>query len=86
MDPPAGAPLLARCDRDHVQAFRIGSTAWGLRFHLEEDRATAGTATAPGPEEAAPGELLAPAPHRDQLYARFDTLVGSPGGPARRRR
>ncbi|MFE4213625.1 methyltransferase domain-containing protein [Streptomyces sp. NPDC056844] len=77
VDSPAGATPLARCDRDQVQAFRIGATAWGLRFHLEEDGATAGTAAAPGPEEATPGELLTPDPHRDQLYARFATLVAS---------
>lgn len=71
VDPPTGATLLASCDSHPAQAFRIGATAWGLHFHLEGHRA------APGPEEAAPGELLTPAPRRDQLYERFAALVAS---------
>jgi GMP synthase (glutamine-hydrolysing) len=36
--PPAGAPVLARNDAC-IQAFRVGSTTWGLQFHVEVDLA-----------------------------------------------
>lgn len=35
LDLPAGATLLASCDHDPVQAFRIGGSAWGTRFHRD---------------------------------------------------
>ncbi|MET7289939.1 methyltransferase domain-containing protein [Streptomyces sp. NPDC005573] len=35
VDLPAGATALASCDHGPVQAFRIGGSAWGLRFDLE---------------------------------------------------
>jgi GMP synthase-like glutamine amidotransferase len=34
---PAGATLLAASPRHPVQAFRIGSRAWGTQFHIECD-------------------------------------------------
>jgi len=34
---PAGATLLARSAATQVQAFRAGSSAWGLLFHAEAD-------------------------------------------------
>jgi GMP synthase (glutamine-hydrolysing) len=34
-DLPAGAELLARSDRTERQAFRYGSTCYGIQFHLE---------------------------------------------------
>jgi GMP synthase (glutamine-hydrolysing) len=34
---PPGATHLARSDHTDVQAFRLGTTAWGLQFHLEAD-------------------------------------------------
>jgi GMP synthase (glutamine-hydrolysing) len=36
---PAGAVPLARSEMTRVQAFRHGTTAYGLLFHLEVDRA-----------------------------------------------
>jgi GMP synthase-like glutamine amidotransferase len=30
---PGGVPVLARCERERVQAFRAGRAAYGLRFH-----------------------------------------------------
>jgi GMP synthase (glutamine-hydrolysing) len=36
-DLPAGAVHLARSEQTDVQAFRLGSSAWGLLFHLEVD-------------------------------------------------
>lgn len=86
MDLPAGATLLASCDRYPVQAFRIGGSAWGLQFHLEVDKAAVDAfaaafpgeaATAPDLQESAPAELTALAPHRDDVFDRFTTLVAS---------
>ena len=36
---PDGATLLATGDEVHLQAFAYGSTAWGLQFHFDADRA-----------------------------------------------
>ena len=36
---PDGATLLATGDEVHLQAFGYGSTAWGLQFHFDADRA-----------------------------------------------
>ncbi|WP_327725003.1 methyltransferase domain-containing protein [Streptomyces europaeiscabiei] len=86
MDLPAGATLLASCDRYPVQAFRIGGSAWGLQFHLEVDKAAVDAfaaafpdeaATAPDLQDSAPAELTALAPHRDAVFERFATLVAS---------
>ncbi len=33
IDLPEGIPVLARCGRGRVQAFRVGQRAYGLRFH-----------------------------------------------------
>ncbi|MEU3838679.1 methyltransferase domain-containing protein [Streptomyces sp. NPDC028635] len=83
-DLPTGATVLASCDGRRVQAFRIGGTAWGLRFHLEAGKRAADAvaaafaghpATARGPVESARPELAIPAPHRDQVLARFASLV-----------
>lgn len=84
MDLPAGATLLASCDRYPVQAFRVGGSAWGLQFHLEVDKAAVDAfaaafpgeaATAPDLVASAPGHLAALAPHRDAVFARFAALV-----------
>ncbi|MFI0777420.1 methyltransferase domain-containing protein [Streptomyces sp. NPDC021212] len=86
MDLPAGAALLASCDRYPVQAFRIGGAGWGLQFHLEVDEeaidafATAfpdEAATVPDLRESTPAELTASAPHRDGVFERFAALVAS---------
>lgn len=84
MDLPAGATLLASCDRYPVQAFRIGGSAWGIQFHLEVDKAAveafAGAfpeeaATEPGLVESVPTELAALARHRDAVFKRFAAFV-----------
>jgi GMP synthase-like glutamine amidotransferase/SAM-dependent methyltransferase len=84
MDLPAGATLLASCDRYPVQAFRIGGSAWGLQFHLEVDKAAADAFAAAFPDEAAtapdlvasaPGHLASLAPHRDAFFEHFAALV-----------
>ncbi|MFJ6081489.1 methyltransferase domain-containing protein [Streptomyces sp. NPDC092369] len=84
MDLPAGATLLASCERYPVQAFRVGGSAWGMQFHLEADKATVDAfvaafpeeaAIAPGLLESAPIELAAVAPHRDGVFERFAAFV-----------
>ncbi|MHB9856944.1 methyltransferase domain-containing protein [Streptomyces sp. YIM S03343] len=81
MELPHGATPLASCDRDPVQAFRIGGSAWGLRFHLEVDKSAVDALAAAFPDEApdiaasASAELAALAPYRDGVFARFAALV-----------
>lgn len=62
LDLPAGAVPLVSCDHHHVQAFRIGASAWGTWFGPGSD-ATAVTTPSPHPD-ALPG-----------LLARFAALV-----------
>jgi GMP synthase (glutamine-hydrolysing) len=38
-DLPAGADLLVAGDEVPIQAFRVGSNAWGVQFHLEVEEA-----------------------------------------------
>ncbi|MFS8198039.1 methyltransferase domain-containing protein [Streptomyces sp. CWNU-52B] len=84
VDLPPGATLLASCDRHRVQAFRIGGSAWGVRFHLEADKAAVDAfatappgeaATAPDLQDCAPAALTALAPHRDDVFERFAALA-----------
>jgi GMP synthase-like glutamine amidotransferase len=35
LDPPPGATVLATNEHSAVQAFRVGTQAWGLQFHIE---------------------------------------------------
>jgi GMP synthase-like glutamine amidotransferase/SAM-dependent methyltransferase len=86
MDLPAGATLLASCDRYPAQAFRIGGSAWGMQFHLEADETAVGAfadafpeeaATAPGVVESAPAELAVLARHRDGVFKRFAAFVAA---------
>lgn len=86
MDLPAGAILLASCERYPVQAFRIGGSAWGTQFHLEVDETAVGAfadafpeeaATAPGVVESAPAELAVLARHRDGVFKRFAAFVAA---------
>ncbi|MFC8517248.1 methyltransferase domain-containing protein [Streptomyces sp. NPDC057257] len=86
MDLPAGATLLASCDRYPVQAFRVGGSAWGVQFHLEAVQETVEAfarafpeeaATAPGLVESAPAELAALARHRDGVFKRFAAFVAT---------
>ncbi|MEU1802840.1 gamma-glutamyl-gamma-aminobutyrate hydrolase family protein [Streptomyces sp. NPDC019937] len=85
---PAGATLLASCDRYPVQAFRTGGSAWGLRFHLEVDsEAVDALATAaPGPRRPAGRGVPAPRAPRDglgpgPLRGRATPLPGPGGAP-----
>ncbi|MEV6507636.1 methyltransferase domain-containing protein [Streptomyces sp. NPDC051642] len=89
MDLPAGATLLASCDRYPVQAFRVGGSAWGMQFHLEVDEEAVGAfadafpeeaATAPGVVESAPAELAVLARHRDGVFQRFAAFVAGRAG------
>lgn len=89
MDLPAGATLLASCDRYPVQAFRIGGSAWGMQFHLEVDEAAVTAfadaspeeaATAPGVVENASAELAVLARHRDDAFQRFASFVAGRAG------
>ncbi|MFF3213436.1 methyltransferase domain-containing protein [Streptomyces sp. NPDC002886] len=66
---PAQAVVLAADDRQAVQAFRIGGSAWGLRFPLEPDSG----AGEPAPEE--PGASAVPETWRERLLARFTDLA-----------
>ncbi|WP_329376551.1 methyltransferase domain-containing protein [Streptomyces sp. NBC_01351] len=65
---PAQAVVLASDDRRAVQAFRIGGSAWGLRFPLEADSATV-------VDEEARATLTALEPWRECLLARFTALA-----------
>ena len=49
---PSGAVHLASSSANHEQAFRVGSCAWGLQFHLEIAEAAVGTFLAAFAEEA----------------------------------
>lgn len=87
---PAGAVHLASSDAHHEQAFRVGSCAWGLQFHLEIDEVAVGAfveafgeetlAAGTSPEEIrseTPAALRALLPHRREVLARFADLVAS---------
>ncbi|MFD9407482.1 methyltransferase domain-containing protein [Streptomyces sp. NPDC059989] len=68
---PARAVVLASDDRHPVQAFRIGASAWGLRFPLE---AEPGATTADERAHTAPA---APDPWQERVLARFAALVAA---------
>ncbi|WP_369386739.1 methyltransferase domain-containing protein [Streptomyces sp. CG1] len=84
---PEKATLPASCEHHPAQAFRIGSSAWGIQFHLEADKAAAyalagalpeGAAPAAEPTEAAPAEAMALAAltrHRDAVLKCFAAFV-----------
>jgi GMP synthase-like glutamine amidotransferase len=87
-DLPEGATLLASNSTYPTQAFRIGSAAWGLQFHLEVTaEAVDGflhafaddTLSAPGGAAAirtdTPGALHEVRPARDLVFSRFASLV-----------
>ncbi|MGW1285318.1 methyltransferase domain-containing protein [Streptomyces sp. NPDC001118] len=85
VDLPATATLLASCEHHPVQAFRIGGSAWGIRFPLEaaaaaayalagarpEGAASAADPTAAAPTTAAPTEPMA----RAALTRHRDTVL-----------
>ncbi|MBV8462284.1 MAG: type 1 glutamine amidotransferase [Acidimicrobiales bacterium] len=91
---PVGAVHLAESARYRQQAFRVGPRAWGLQFHLEvdevavaqflgafgEDLPAAGT-TPTIVSTGTPVALEALAPFRDEILARFATLVAGPSAP-----
>ncbi|MFI8280203.1 methyltransferase domain-containing protein [Streptomyces sp. NPDC085929] len=66
VDLPAGAVVLASCDGYPEQAFRIGASAWGIRF-LPQGGDTEGTASAEPTLD----------PWGEQLLGRFATLVAA---------
>jgi GMP synthase-like glutamine amidotransferase len=93
--PPATAVTLASSDRYDQQAFRCGTLAWGMQFHVEVDlgavegflaafpddpRLAGTTAELVGAE--APSALAALERYRTVLLDRFAALVA---GPAARR-
>jgi len=93
-DLPARAVHLAANERYANQAFRLGSAAWGLQFHLEVDgpavealldafggEADAGPGGRAGLASATPEAVAALAPARQRILGRFARLVS--GGPAR---
>lgn len=87
-DLPPGAVHLARSDAYEQQAFRVGTCAWGLQFHLEVDRGGVETFVTEFPDDAsrAPGgagaviagtdsALTRLGPHRSAFLERFASLV-----------
>jgi GMP synthase-like glutamine amidotransferase len=91
--PPPGAVHLASSAAYVEQAFRCGTTAWGLQFHLEVDQgavdgylaAFADEARSAGadPEEirrATPGMLDRLGPFSSTVLGRFARLVAEPAG------
>ncbi|MCM2387266.1 type 1 glutamine amidotransferase [Streptomyces albipurpureus] len=90
---PVGATTLASCERYPVQAFRAGSSAWGLQFHLEADTdavsafveafphdADSAPGGGEGIREAAPAWLDELGPSRDRLLDRFAALCATRAG------
>ncbi|WP_324612301.1 methyltransferase domain-containing protein [Streptomyces sp. AS58] len=71
---PARAVLLASCDRDPAQAFRIGGSAWGVRWCTvgEDERVDASEFVEPA--TAAPARL---AGHCAGVSTRFAALVAA---------
>jgi len=57
LDLPAGATPLARSERTHLQAFRVGSTAYGLLFHLEAEPAQVAAMARAFPADVTAGGL-----------------------------
>jgi GMP synthase-like glutamine amidotransferase len=89
-EPPPGAALLASSARYAAQAFRAGSAAWGLQFHVEVDEPAASAmsdafgheaAQAPGGVEGILGgaRRTAAGPGR-RVLERFAAVVAG-GGP-----
>jgi GMP synthase-like glutamine amidotransferase len=87
-DLPPGATLLAANSRYRSQAFRLGSRAWGLQFHLEVDSSAVaafvdafgadalGAGTTPESITADTASALKIlGPHRSRILARFAELV-----------
>jgi GMP synthase-like glutamine amidotransferase len=81
---PPGAALLASSDSYEVQAYRVGTSAWGLQFHVEAAPGLIGEwARASRRDEA---ELVAPLVAVDQAVAgvgesvarRFAEVIRSP--------
>lgn len=83
---PPDAALLASSSRYRHQAFRLGSCAWGLQFHLEVDRTAVGRfVDAFGEESEDPAAILGDAPdqlvrsgaRRAEVLDRFAQLVAA---------
>ncbi|MFJ5551780.1 methyltransferase domain-containing protein [Streptomyces sp. NPDC093225] len=77
---PAGAVVLASCAGYPEQAFRIGGSAWGVRFlgraHADQPYAD-GPATPVAGAGGAPADEPAPDPWAEGLLARFAALVAA---------
>ena len=69
---PAGAALLAVSPHCTNQAFRVGTCAWGLQFHIETtpDLLRTWMATEPDTAELVPRSQLPDSPRSGELLAR----------------
>ncbi|MFF3014624.1 methyltransferase domain-containing protein [Streptomyces sp. NPDC057939] len=76
VDLPDAAVVLASSDRYPVQAFRLGGSAWGIRFSLTPETVT-GTRPLPGAPTGARAPSPTATPWRDRLLGRFAALVAS---------
>lgn len=99
LDAPAEAVVLARSAQDACQAFRIGSSTWGLQFHPEFSTAAmrayivarAADLTHEGSSPRALSKAVRAAPHARAILRRFAKLarghdenaVGTTEGPNR---
>ncbi len=84
LPPDADATRLAGNDRYANQAFRFGTAAWGLQFHLEVTEPTVaefvaafGDGASDRIEEETPGALRVLGPWRDLLLGRFAAVVAN---------
>lgn len=81
---PPSAVLLASSELYPNQAFRVGSTAWGIQFHVEADRSLVDSFVGEWPEQAddptallaeADERLAALAPTAGSVLGRFAALI-----------
>jgi GMP synthase (glutamine-hydrolysing) len=87
LQPPPGATVLARSQRDACQAFRLDDRIWGVQFHPEFSAAAmrayiAGRAEALRNEGEDPFRLhraVRPAPFARRVLRRFVRLAPRPG-------
>ncbi len=84
---PAGAVSLAKSDKTPCQAFRYGSTVYGLQFHLEATTESVAAMAAAWPRDlereniSAPEMLTACACHLPALEDLASTVFGRWAGP-----
>ena len=65
---PLGALLLAASTDHPVQAFRLGTSAWGVQFHLEVAQETFASWAAASPERAGPEVVARVGALQDDLF------------------